>query len=370
MSPQIVTDQGRVSALDSVRAVAILAVIATHSLSATVAVTQSYAIPKSLFELFDYGQFGVQVFFALSGWLIFSLYYRKEIEPSAAHYWSRRLSRIWPLWAVFVLVYFILYNVDTNGLPTWVALGLSLVFLGWTVATLVAVPSGGLTIMQEMGHYLIFWLLRKRGIGIFLATVALGYLSYYLARALSSFESFPAPVGQISDAWLRLGLFNSWPFFVLGGLGYLAFEWFKRSPEHPARKILSPANAGWLLLVLLLGSQSVYAQETPGYFVLGYVVLAVLIGISLNKIPGVNRISWSIGRYSYFMYFFHFLVLRQLEPIFKDSSFATGAESIPRNLTLLICIFALATVISWAAAAVSWKFFENPIMKAARRRFT
>ena len=57
----------RIGSLDAVRGMAILAVIATHSLSATVAVTGSYSIPPPIFRAFDFGQFGVPLFFALSG---------------------------------------------------------------------------------------------------------------------------------------------------------------------------------------------------------------------------------------------------------------------------------------------------------------
>ena len=369
MSPDIAAEQGRVSALDSVRAVAILAVIATHSLSATVAVTQSFAIPKVIFSVFDYGQFGVQVFFALSGWLIFSLYYQKEKPQTAAHYWSRRLSRIWPLWALFVVVYFVLYNIDTAGIPTWFAIVLALTFLGWTVGALVAVPAGGLTIMQEMGHYLLFWLLRKRGIEAFLISVVVGYLTYYLAKLLEGSQSVPDFVASSMQAWLRLSLFNSWPFFVLGGVSYLGFQWIKRQHEQSGASFLRPAGAMWLVAALVLGSLSVYSQETPGYFVLGYVILSALLGVALNRIPVVNRFFWSIGRYSYFMYFFHFLVLRELEPVFVDSGLISANESMAQNLVILAAMFVLATLISWAVAMLSWKVFESPIMKIARKRF-
>ena len=369
MSVAVAAEKGRVSALDSVRAVAILTVIATHSLSATVAVTQSYAIPAPIFRFFDYGQFGVQVFFALSGWLIFSLYYGQEKRISASHYWSRRIARIWPLWVVFVLLYFLIYQIDTSGLPTWVAIVLAILFLGWTVGTLAQVPTGGLTIQQEMGHYLVFWLLRKRTINTFIASVIVGYTSFYVATWLMNVSQETSPLDQVLNAWLRLGLYNSWPFFVLGGLSYLGYSALRRGSQGNRSSILSPTGATLLIIALALSAVSVYAQETPGYFVLGYVVLAALLGLGLNRIPLLNRVSWSIGRYSYFMYFFHFLVLRQLEGSLLDSGLISPNESIPQNVALLIVIFVATTAISWAVAWVSWRVFESPIMRAARKRY-
>jgi peptidoglycan/LPS O-acetylase OafA/YrhL len=369
LRPGIGAEKVRVSALDSVRAVAILAVVATHSLSATVAVTQSFAFPKSLFIFFDFGQFGVPVFFALSGWLIFSLYYKQEKPATTKHYWSRRFARIWPLWAVFVVVYFIIYDIDTEGLPTWTALLLCLTFLGWTAGSIVAVPLGGLTIQQEMGHYLVFWLLRKRGIETFLASVLVGYVSFYLVNWLVNSQTLGPSLNPFFNAWLRLGLFGSWPFFVLGGVAYLGFKWLSQSHGEKKQQFLSPTGGILLVLVLLFGSQIFYSQETPGYFVMGYVLFAALLGVALNQIPLINRIFWSIGRYSYFMYFFHFLVLRQLEKIIRDWGVLNPAESMNQNIVALFSIFIAATIISWAAAWVSWKVYEYPIMRLVRKRF-
>lgn len=367
MTPDLPIDKGRVSTLDAVRAIAVLGVIATHSLSATVAVTQSFNIPQSVFKFFDFGQFGVQVFFALSGWLIFSLYYQKSSPVSSKNYWARRIARIWPLWAIFVLLYFTIYDLDTAGLPTWWAILLSLLFLGWTVGALVAIPTGGLTIQQEMGHYSLFWLFRNRGVDFFLLTVIIGYLSYFLARVLAGAFPENSLLVDSVNAWLRLNLFTSWPLFVLGGLSFLAFStWRLGDKEKPS---IRPRTGVLALVVALLSTQIFYAQDTPSYFVLGFVVFSALIGIAIDRIPKVNAVFWSIGRYSYFMYFFHFLVLRQLENVHRNVFGTDPNESGSRNLVILGSMFIAATVISWLVAWVSWRIFESPILRAARAKF-
>lgn len=374
MTPDLPVEKGRVSTLDAVRAVAVLGVIATHSLSATVAVTQSYNIPLPLFKFFDFGQFGVQVFFALSGWLIFSLYYRKPSPVSSKHYWARRIARIWPLWALFVLLYFTIYDIDTSGLPTCWAIILSLLFLGWTVGTLVAVPTGGLTIQQEMGHYLLFWLFRKRGVDFFLLTVILGYLSYFLAIELAGAFPENALLVDAVNGWLRLALFVSWPLFVLGGLSFLAFStWRAHQATAPlgdkGKLSIRPRTGVLVLVTALLSTQIFYSQETPSYFVFGFVVFSALIGIAINHISKVNAVFWSIGRYSYFMYFFHFLVLRQLENVYRNVFGTEPSESGLWNLVTLGSMFAASTAISWLVAWVSWRIFESPILRTARAKF-
>ncbi len=318
--------------------------------------------------LFDYGQFGVQVFFALSGWLIFSLYYRKSPQVSGSHYWARRIARIWPLWALFVLLYFILYDQDTAGMPTWLAIVLGLLFLGWTVSSLVAIPTGGLTIQQEMGHYLLFWLFRKRGIDFFLITVIVGYLSYFLADDLAGLFPENTFLVDLINAWLRLSLFTSWPFFVFGGLAYLVFtSW--RAKSSPRQMDFSFKTGVLVLVTILLSTQILYSQETPSYFVFGFVIFSVMLGIAIDRITKVNVVFWSIGRYSYFMYFFHFLVLRQLEVVYRNIFGIETSASLFWNILVLTGMFIVSTAISWTVAWISWRIFESPILRIARTRF-
>ena len=368
MTPDLPSEKGRVSILDTVRAVAVLGVIAAHSLSASVSVTQSSSLPKSIFMLFDYGQFGVQVFFSLSGWLIFSLYYRNSSQIKSSHYWARRVARIWPLWAVFILIYFAIYPIDTGGLPAWFAIILSLLFLGWTVGTLVGVPTGGLTIQQEMGHYAMFWLFRKRGVDFFLTSVILGYATFFLARWIVSLPTSGEYVQGAMTAWLRLSLFTSWPFFVFGGLTYLAFTALSLKPST-GRIVFSYRTGVLLLIVLIFGSQILYAQETPSYFVAGFVALSIFLGIAIDRIPRLNAVFWSIGRYSYFMYFFHFLVLRQLEVVYRHIFGSEPSTSPLWNILVLVGMFLVSTAISWSVAWISWRIFENPILRTARAKY-
>lgn len=341
-------------------------VVATHSLSATVAVTGSYGIPAPLFRLFDYGQFGVQLFFVLSGWLMFSLYTGRD-NFSQKVYWARRWARIWPLWTVFVVATFIfLGNPNPTG-NMWASIAMSVLFLGWLTPNLVAVPTGGLTIQQEMGHYALFSVFRKRSPAFLALTVVIGYASAWLANYLLLQVEAGSITSNALQAWLRLNLFNSWPFFLLGGLGLgLYRKWnaggfkglFSDSPKTPVM----------VCLALALLGLSTYSQETPGYFVLGYVIFGVLLAIALNAIPISGHVVRSIGRYSYFMYFFHFWVLRWIENLYRQFDLPGNDQtSIPWNVATLMVIWILAALISWLVGSISWRLFEKPILNLARK---
>ena len=110
---------------------------------------------------------------------------------------------------------------------------------------------------------------------------------------------------------------------------------------------------------------STYAQETPGYFVLGFVVIAAAIAVVANAIPAVGPSLRSIGRYSYFMYFFHFWVLRGIERWYTGPKDTTE----PYNLLWVFTIWTIAVASSWAVGLVSWNLFEKRILAWAHRRW-
>ncbi len=355
--------QPRVAALDAVRGVAILCVIATHSLSTMVATTGSYRLPMEVFRAFDFGQFGVQLFFVLSGWLMFSLH-TGDRPFTQAYYWSRRWARVWPLWVVFLVISYLVFGVPDSGLSPVVGFLLGAFFLGWLNPALVFIPTGGLTIQQEMGHYLLFSWFRRRSVAFLAGVVIVGYLSGLVARVVVALAGDGTLASTIAADWLRLALFNSWPFFLLGGAAFTILRiWRTRGVEG-----LVPERSWTAVLValaLLLAMISTYAQETPGYFVLGFVVIAAALAVIGNAIPGVGPSLRSIGRYSYFMYFFHFWVLRGIERWYTGPKDTTE----PYNLLWVFTIFAIATATSWVVGIVSWNLFEKRILAWAHRRW-
>jgi peptidoglycan/LPS O-acetylase OafA/YrhL len=346
---------------------AILCVVATHSLSTAVASTGSYSFPPEIFRAFDFGQFGVELFFVLSGWLMFALYWGKQ-SFSGSVYWTRRIARIWPLWLIFLAVAYLVNGIPDAGLPGWLSFVLGAGFLGWLSAVLVSIPPGGLTIQQEMGHYLLFSLFRRRGAGFLALTVIAGFLSAFVARAIAAKAADESVLQGVADAWLRLGIFNSWPFFLLGGAAFVVFHRWRTSGVADIVRPRSWSSV-FIAIALLLGMLTTYAQGTPGYFVLGYVAVAIAIAVAGNAIPVVGPALRSIGRYSYFMYFFHFWVLKWLQARYTSSGLPQeGTTTTIQNLVVLAAFFALTVAISWAAGLVSWNVMEKRVMAWAHSR--
>ena len=133
---------------------------------------------------------------------------------------------------------------------------------------------------------------------------------------------------------------------------------------HRGRIVERPLVAVALVLIGL----STYSQDTPGFFVLGYVIFGVFLSLALNAIPGVGEMLRSIGRYSYFMYFFHFWVLRWIEDLYRGLDLPGNDQtSLTWNIGTLLAIWIVATFVSWAVGWVSWRILEKPILNVARR---
>ncbi len=94
----------------------------------------------------------------------------------------------------------------------------------------------------------------------------------------------------------------------------------------------------------------------------------MLLALALNAIPIVGEMLRSIGRYSYFVYFFHFWVLRWIEDLYRGMDLPGDDQtSVTWNIATLLVIWIVATFVSWSVGWVSWRILEKPIVNAARK---
>lgn len=369
--PQIVKAK-RSTNLDVVRGVAILAVVAVHTFQANVSIFPETVMPESslVFVLMSYLRFGVELFYLLSGWLMYSIY-RRSRKETGKQYFFKRFARIWPLWLVFTVLSFVSLVLNWQYSPvasrfegsTWIqwvlALLVVLLFLGWIDEGLWNVPAGGWSIQVEIGHYSIFWFMRKSRDLTLLVTVFIGYATYFLAEAL--FGMYPGTwIDSAAESWLRLGLYGTWPFFVAGGL---AFIWFGKD-DAGKRAIADISRPGIIGRAGVVVAIVIIARWVPVPFGMTYealltcLVLLALVWLMTKWIQTV-RAGVILGRYSYFIYFAHFWVL---EFVLLWAGNFTGLINIDGVFGFWFSYFvmyAVALGISLALAVPSWKYFES-----------
>lgn len=115
MNPSNEVSPSRIPELDGVRGMAILLVILYHYVAVPIPADAS---PGFLFvrQLFSNGWSGVDLFFVLSGFLITGILIdHREAENYFAVFYTRRISRIFPLYYFFLLLFFVLQRSETRG---------------------------------------------------------------------------------------------------------------------------------------------------------------------------------------------------------------------------------------------------------------
>jgi peptidoglycan/LPS O-acetylase OafA/YrhL len=103
----------RLTAIDALRGVAVLAVLISHlAFSKTTADAQAGATPESVFpewlvDALDHGRFGVHLFLVISGFCIHMAWARRNDEDAKVDFlafWRRRLHRLYPPYVAALLL--------------------------------------------------------------------------------------------------------------------------------------------------------------------------------------------------------------------------------------------------------------------------
>lgn len=340
-------------ALDALRGVAVLGVITVH----TAALTMSFSGPptgasQALSYLFASGRMGVELFFILSGFLMGWLYSGEDFSPTK--FFRSRFLRIWPLWAAFSVLWFVIFAFQEGELR-WSALLLSLTFLLWVSPTDFDTFIGGAWSIQiEVVAYVIFAYLKRFRLNALIA-VAIA------VNILGTLASFADLTGYgILDSIRRLSLQTGLNFFVLGVFVAVAFVESRSRQESFSWSSLKALDLKWLLLWLasFLVTPAIYGNPIEA---LGFVAFAVIL-ISSTKANGKLRrsLAW-LGRYSYFLFFAHFVGLYFLKQAAEVLAIEPVSATILAILTpLMILAFVLVMCpLAW----LSMKYIEGPILK-------
>src|SRR5882757_6155467 len=98
--------RGHLPALDGVRGLAVLMVLVFHFVGNTLPTT---GVERAIVGVTNYGSYGVELFFVLSGFLITGILYDAHNKPHYfRNFYMRRLLRIFPLYyGVLALVFFV-----------------------------------------------------------------------------------------------------------------------------------------------------------------------------------------------------------------------------------------------------------------------
>jgi peptidoglycan/LPS O-acetylase OafA/YrhL len=376
-----VAAEGRLLSLDGYRALAALFVVTTH-----VAFATGWVQVDAVGHLLSRLDWGVTIFFLLSGFLLYRPWARAAMEgappPRVLPYLWRRGLRILPAyWLLVVVVLVALPQAEgPHPLGTW------LTYLGllqtYSPDPLVEGLTHTWSLGAEVAFYLalpvLAWVLTRRWRGdpdrsARAQLVGLGILGLLglTTTVLRGAQVWPDP---------RLGLwlpaFLDW--FALGMAGAVLHERRRLAPPgRPMRTLLSLADdtlsclvlAGSLLLVASTPVAGPYALEpAPAWSVVARHVLygaAAALFLAPGAL-GLRRDAWhralvsrpvqALGRWSYGIFLWHLAVMWLLINLTDLPLFRGGAWwLLPGTIVLSVLV-----------AALSWRLVERPASRLRR----
>jgi peptidoglycan/LPS O-acetylase OafA/YrhL len=371
----------RVPALDGLRGMAILAVLAFH-FNLFRLVEPGNSMDRVASGLFSAGWCGVDLFFVLSGFLITTILYDAKEDPYYfRNFYVRRLLRIVPLYyAVLFLTFFVIPHLPSRLIPPeklekWARLDTSQIWYWLYLANVSTMLAGtwGHGILDvtwslaiEEQFYLlwplaVYTLNRNR----LLQVCVLVFLTGFLIRFLMTMQAIN-PISVLVFTPGRFDVIAAGAFVALLTAGPYP-SW--ASPAA-SRRIWIVTAISLLGIGLLRGSLD---NMDPLVQTLGLSLIAVNYGALLMMLlahinSGCRSVRWlssrflrAMGKYSYAMYLFHMPVGAFVrDRFYGPTDLATVFGS---RLPGQMIFFALAGTLTFALALISWHAWEYPFLQ-------
>lgn len=364
-------------ALDGLRGLAIALVLLRHF---TEGVEPSSSAGRWTMALLDAGWVGVDLFFVLSGFLITGILLdAKGTKHYFRNFYMRRTLRIFPLYyGVLIVIYGIAplagwlqgrASALDETAPGWL----------WTYTTNISMAlSGDPNVKRDWLNLNHFWSLaveehfyllwpavvhacsRRRVLAIaaaLIVTAPLLRLGLSYGSSLAPYVITPCRVDSLALGALLAAL-------VRGPLGIA--PWIK-----PARAVLALSVASLAAILIVRGTFVFWDRGvlTAGYSLLAstfgaLVVLTVAAreGSLLSRTFSLSPLR-SLGKYSYGIYVFHYLLLAAFDRVFATKRLADALGSFELGLAAHVALCCAASI---AIAFASWHLYEKHFIKLKR----
>lgn len=341
--------QNRLAFVDTLRAVAALAVLAFHV--PLVADGHPLLEPGTWLDrgLHTFGSSGVDLFFVVSGFVLCLMapHYDGHRRPVVAFY-IKRLLRIAPLFYVVLLAWIAMFLVTGRPVLWWqIAAELTFTF-NLHPATAGGFAFADWTIGVEMLFYAVFPVLYRlvSGAGRKLVALLLAFVLFEVA--MLGYQQLPVePATLESFRWLTV--FRHLPSFVLGMLCYDLYRQFSPTRHASALGIVA------MVAALLVFAYAAAGLPFAGRFTVTLGWGLMLLASGLRPWFFVGRSSAFIGRISYSMYLWHGPVIMAMGGTFA-AIFALGMPQLPSLVVSVAAALLVALPVAW----VSYRFIETP----------
>jgi len=335
---------GKIRSLQILRFAAALAVVVAHAFSATNGLP-GLAVSS---RIQGAGTAGVDVFFVLSGAIIFKTAFDAGKPLSAWTFWRRRYLRVAPIYYLATLAWLpvAVLVLGQTVRPTWLLATVTF-WPAWDVITAPELPIGWTLCFEMLFYTAAALILASRR---WLWAVAVGFPAAWLLRditGLSALRFLGNPIvleflfGVAVMRWAP----KSAPWWFAAGLIVLGVGGILG---------LSPPSAFYDLRATLSGNASVFRMLLWG--APAAMIVAGALSLERFAVGPVSRVFTYLGDASYSLYLTHYVLIKGLTPWVRSSL-------IDARLMLLALV-----VLSVTVACAVYELAEKSLLRAVRTK--
>jgi peptidoglycan/LPS O-acetylase OafA/YrhL len=364
---------GRNLYIDMLRGICILLVMLLHySLSYHLQVSplQEWVSIPTLRAIFYNGNYGVDIFFVISGFLITSNTldrYGSLADVDIAHFYKLRFFRLYPLVIVVLVIITVLGVAGLSNFSN-IHRGKNLGDNFFLIADISVLTFWHNMLMEKVGYFNyamnIYWSLSVEEVFYLLyPLVLLTVRRHWQLGILACLCVVIAPIyrGIHRDDEL---------YFLYGNVACVDMLSYGCVAAIVGRNLNLTKTRRWILAMLtcILGA-GIYMQGIQGHEALGATFLGITAALFLIAVSGMsddgasrhwgNPLAWW-GSHSYELYLFHIVVLGIMVELVPKTSM-----TIEYKLPMLAVFLVLSSAMAWMAARVC----GDPVNRLLRRRF-
>ncbi len=375
------TFKGHQPGLDGIRGLAIVLVLILHFVGINSATNSA---ERAVIELAQYGAYGVDLFFVLSGFLITGILLdaKRNRNRYFINFYARRTLRIFPLYYGVLLVGLVVVPLFTHVNDDWEAAERG---QGWLWTYLANFYVAGEDSWDALGHFTHFWSLAVE------EQFYLVWPALVLLVSRRSLEAVCASVivlglvarcalaaGDVSD--IALGTLTVFRLDTLCTGALLAALVRRDAGLEPWRRLAVPVGIGAAAAVAAVSVviAATPSDDDPVLWQLRVSLFAVLFGclvlLALRTGDARTPIARTlelpalryVGKYSYGLYVYHGILTVQLVA-WRSESRLTDALGGHHTLAMVVQ-FVAATAVSLLVSVLSFELFEKRFL-ALKGRF-